>query len=589
MFLAVKTWQEAMLRGDRMKKRHILLTILTFMVFLTCIVPGLWERLSEESRNTAFCVSLRGDKALAHFEEDEYPAVLRAYKESGVSVLTVYEKDLTFDERMISLAEEAGLSVALFLDGAQEKNPEFYDKLYSIAESHPISFIGVRNPEKYTVSVELADFLEKYGSILVLKEKMTQLSNDLYEGYDEAITAANGRIMRCFECWEEPARTISSGGKPVDYADVLVHQMKNSAKDRNTRFVMVNQIISVSDDVYVQMEHTKSAVRAFCTEMESDGYDINALPDYGDYSSQRTLTSAGAAFIGIMMALFMMHIVSKKLSPFFDYIGLAVALGAFAVTFVMPKTIVLLYPTAYSAVGACFSFTVCAFFGRKAAQGRMSTFVYTVYMTGIALGVLILSGLVLLALLGGPDYYLNIIIFRGVKITLMLPIVYAAVMLFLFYSDKSFKENFSALPQTIKNAMAKIRAVHVVLLLAVMAAGVLFLMRSGNSSISIWENKFRNLLSDTLGVRPRTKEFLIGWPCFVLWMYYIRKDSLILKWIFGVGASLLFASATNTFCHVFTDGGISLLRTVNGLIASVPVIVLVSAVNIPVYRLLKRR
>lgn len=569
-----------------MKKRQILLLILTAVVFLTCIVPSFAERLYAESQNTAFCVALRGDNALAHFDKTEQLSVLKDYRESGVTTLAVHEKDLVFDEEMIALAEEAELSVALFLDGTCEKDAAFYEKLNVIADVHKVDFIGVCNPKKdVLVPIDLADFLKRYDPTLVLKEQMSQLSNEQFIGYDEAVQAAGGKIMRCYECWQEPARTISSGDRVVDYADVLLHQMDNSAKDRNTRFLLVNQIISGTEDAFLQAEQTQKAIRMFREKMAASGYDASAQPDYAHYNPSRRIASAGAVFIGVMMSLFMICVLFKKRSAPLEYGFLALGGVLFVLTFFLPASLILLYPTAYAIISGCFLVTLCAFSAERLASKVSSDFVYTVCMVLLTLGILILSGTVLLALLAGGDYYLNNLIFRGVKLTLVAPLGFSAACLWLFYSKKTLKEQLVSLPQTVKKVVKGIRLYHIILLVLVGAAGLVYLMRSGNAGISLFENKFRNFLSDISGARPRTKEFLIGWPMLTLWVFYLKRGNSLWKWIFGVGAALLFASVTNTFCHVFTDGCISLHRTVNGLLFSLPVMAIVSAGNVLILKL----
>ena len=50
-------------------------------------------------------------------------------------------------------------------------------------------------------------------------------------------------------------------------------------------------------------------------------------------------------------------------------------------------------------------------------------------------------------------------------------------------------------------------------------------------------------------------------------IYYVKKDSAkILQWIFAVGASMLFASTINTFCHVFTLTETMFLRIATGIL-----------------------
>ena len=76
----------------------------------------------------------------------------------------------------------------------------------------------------------------------------------------------------------------------------------------------------------------------------------------------------------------------------------------------------------------------------------------------------------------------------------------------------------------------------------------------------------RNSIADVMAARPRTKEFLIGWPSLVLLVYYIKNtDIKLIRWGFAVASSILFASVINSFCHVFTAAGTIYSRLFNGL------------------------
>lgn len=109
------------------------------------------------------------------------------------------------------------------------------------------------------------------------------------------------------------------------------------------------------------------------------------------------------------------------------------------------------------------------------------------------------------------------------------------------------------------------------LLLALVAlAGLaLVIARTGNESgvgVSGIEMKFRALLDRVLPARPRTKEFLIGHPAFVLgiaWWLRGRRHLAAPAYIIG---SLGQTSLLNTFCHIHTPLIVSLWRGTTGLI-----------------------
>ena len=77
----------------------------------------------------------------------------------------------------------------------------------------------------------------------------------------------------------------------------------------------------------------------------------------------------------------------------------------------------------------------------------------------------------------------------------------------------------------------------------------------------------RNFITDTFAARPRTKEFLIGYPCLVLLVYYLKKTNLsLIQIILAAGGAIVTASISNSFCHVFTDAATIYMRVVNGVL-----------------------
>ena len=58
----------------------------------------------------------------------------------------------------------------------------------------------------------------------------------------------------------------------------------------------------------------------------------------------------------------------------------------------------------------------------------------------------------------------------------------------------------------------------------------------------------------------------------------------LLRALACVGSSVVFASVTNTFCHVFTDFATSALRTFNGIVFALPIVIAVLAVGAVIAR-----
>ncbi|MCL4514013.1 MAG: DUF5693 family protein [Firmicutes bacterium] len=120
--------------------------------------------------------------------------------------------------------------------------------------------------------------------------------------------------------------------------------------------------------------------------------------------------------------------------------------------------------------------------------------------------------------------------------------------------------------------------------------GLIYVLRTGNDSglpIPGLETRFRGLLEAFLGVRPRTKEFLIGHPAFILAVYLAARGAVArggvdghdeqaarpgARRLFWVAWPLLLAgvigqlSMVNTFSHIHTPLAVSVARTALALV-----------------------
>ena len=95
-----------------------------------------------------------------------------------------------------------------------------------------------------------------------------------------------------------------------------------------------------------------------------------------------------------------------------------------------------------------------------------------------------------------------------------------------------------------------------------LAVFVYYICRTGNSATtSSTELAFRNFLENTLVIRPRTKEMIVGWPMLLLFIWSLRRGMKFLPMVFGLGMTIGLVSVVNTFLHIRTPFLISLLRT----------------------------
>ncbi|KFZ42304.1 DUF5693 family protein [Anoxybacillus sp. KU2-6(11)] len=149
--------------------------------------------------------------------------------------------------------------------------------------------------------------------------------------------------------------------------------------------------------------------------------------------------------------------------------------------------------------------------------------------------------------------------FRGVKLVYVVPLV-AMVMLVL---PSIIQEPL--LPFIKRLWKHPITIGHVVLSFFVLALLAYYVLRSGNAgTASAFELAARQKLEEWLYVRPRTKEFLLGFPAYLLALFVINKQKKLGAILLIVG-TIGWLSMINTFTHLHIPLFISFIRTMYSL------------------------
>ncbi|MGI6037259.1 MAG: DUF5693 family protein [Limnochordia bacterium] len=168
-------------------------------------------------------------------------------------------------------------------------------------------------------------------------------------------------------------------------------------------------------------------------------------------------------------------------------------------------------------------------------------------------GLSLLGGLVVASLLSETRFILKLQEFRGVKAAHLFPLLWLG----LIYFPRGWRR---------KEAWKQpVRFYHGALAVLGAALLLVYLGRTGNTYLPVasLEIQLRTFLESLFGVRPRTKELLIGYPLLVLGLW-LPKDHLWARMgrFFG-GISAI--SVVNTFAHAHTPVLVSLARSIYGL------------------------
>jgi len=160
-------------------------------------------------------------------------------------------------------------------------------------------------------------------------------------------------------------------------------------------------------------------------------------------------------------------------------------------------------------------------------------------------------------LLTNVTYSLVLQQFRGVSVLHAAPIFLVALYVFL-YTGRSVSG------QLRKLLRLKVTVLGVVVAAVLAGVGYYYMTRTGNAGqVTPIELAFRNFLESTFGVRPRTKEFLLAHPLFVLGLFLSLRYRG--AWVLMIAGVLGQLSMVDTFAHIHSPIALSLIRCLLGL------------------------
>ena len=192
-------------------------------------------------------------------------------------------------------------------------------------------------------------------------------------------------------------------------------------------------------------------------------------------------------------------------------------------------------------------------------------------LLGITSALSMIGASYLSGALADTRYLLEFDIFRGIKLTFVLPMILVAAAFLQRFDifDGQFDASAGVLGQLREIMGTPVRVGSLLGGLVLLGALVVLVLRSGHTSgmpVPGIELKMRAALEQIFYARPRTKEFLIGHPAFLLALYGAARQWK--TWIiFGLvlAATIGQGSMVETFAHMRTPVEMSLVRGIGGV------------------------
>ena len=343
--------------------------------------------------------------------------------------------------------------------------------------------------------------------------------------------------------------------------DELSARISRAVKERNMRVIIIRDYIN-----YKSSNEINKSISDLVTSLKDAKQQLNKGYEHGqakpyikmhrDFKGDIFIALAASSLIGLLMlSLFENKITISIL------VAVVMFIGAIAVTKLQLDIGIKAYALGTAIMGACAAVIVPA---KSKIRSIPINYILTAFMATA-------TGIIVASILYGTEYILKLKSFSGVKMLYISPPVLVAIWILaemgVFKKLKITKvSNFEEFTREAINYIKGIKWYTYIIAILVMVGAVIYIRRSGNEgSASDLELQIRRLLEEIFYVRPRTKEFMLGYPA-VLLSYYFLKEKIKYGQYMLIPAAIATMSTVNTFTHLHTPIKYSLLRAFYGIV-----------------------
>ncbi len=390
-----------------------------------------------------------------------------------------------------------------------------------------------------------AKMINDNNLIFIVEEKTSQIGIVDKKGLNELMDKTDYAINRMCKLSENQLKKTNNRD--------LFYKLVRSVIDRNIRFVYIKESNNPKFTTMQNYKETNEAVRNFSSFIKRMKYDPNGT--IVKLNNQRLnllyyfLVTLGLALTCVVYLKRLLKLDKKK--SFFYYIMIMIFIMSISKLWEIELILALVASVVYSSLASLLVLKRSSTNDKRVLLKSVATF----------FGINLLGGYTVVSCLNSLNYTMGLEVFRGIKVAFLLPLIIYTISFIILYEIK-LKDIVDYIKKKSKFAIA-LTLIGAFLIIAV------YILRSGNFKIlgaGIIELRIREFLEYNLGVRPRTKEFLIGYPAIMLFIHFKEVKNKILKFVLGIGITIGSISAINSFCHVFTAINVSIIRSANGLI-----------------------
>lgn len=545
-----------------------------------------WRTLVEEGKivGTEIYVVSHDPVTYAELKEDLFrrfgSARVTVYTVGTDEVLAVKDYYEAFEKRNIGLPSDemravnaAGFDVLARPSNYASCTPEDVHAVFARMDGIAVSGIVFSGQECLGAPKALQTTIDEMNARrlpLGLIEGVTQLQFYRQQGMDEIAKGVGyDHVARLYSIPKDELKKLK--------IDAAVERWGTTDEERNIRI----DLLRIYDEPAPGMTLLDTNMKYFAdtrAALESNGFKIGRAGVFASYDPSRVLralVAMGVAAAGVLYLSLVIPALNRRRKAVVLFFAVAALICAMPILIgAGGKVRVLaalasanLFPTL--AIVALLDLLRGRRFQKNAPTWRI--LVAGLVLLGITSVLSLVGASYLSGSLTDTRYLLEFDIFRGIKLTFVLPMILVAVAFMQRFDifDGQFDASAGVLGQLREILATPVRVGSLLGGLVLIGALVVLVLRSGHTSgmpVPGIELKMRAALEQLFYARPRTKEFLIGHPAFLLALYGAAR-----RWrtwiIFGLvlAATIGQGSMVETFAHMRTPVEMSLVRGIGGV------------------------
>lgn len=549
------------------------------------IKKGLEDRYSQELfesyySNGSYYFVLNGSRDDLYFSGVERVVDIQGkgvYEKNRIIDSRLLNIGIGYDEEKISYVKASGLDVVLRPINFVKDNSKLTDAYIKANESFGIKpRIYLVNGKEVLGYPENEDkflsFIKQNNISIGMIESSNQREHIVQKGLEELVEKSGFSSIRVFTMWDY----IRERNKYYNYsgAQEIENTMFRAITERNIRLIYFKPFFleKGSREYLTSIEEYERTFESLSSRLNDHDITLGkVIPIEEFHIGTKRLSVISLGIVLASAFLFNKIFKLKEKNAVIVYLlALPLSIVPFVARNLAEKGFAFVAAVVFAGLGI-FYFTSCIknIFDSKKELSIKDIIIKSTIVLTISVLISLVGAVFLVSMLSDVKYLLEMDIFRGVKLSQLLPFaIFLVLYLLYFYSDKK-EDPLKSIYELIKSIlMIDIKVYYVAIATTLGAIAYVYISRTGhetNLEPSNIEMIARNFMEYVLVARPRTKEFLIAFPAIYASVYFANKKTKFFTGVFMLLAAIGSSSILNTFSHIRTPLFLSFARTVIAL------------------------